>query len=657
MSVKLLDYGILLNPFGKTIGKQRSLVWPVNAYRVTLPISITNEGGLNPFERVILKLLSVSGVLNLDTLSTETCIPIDLVKSIILRLQDKDFIDEYWKVRHHENNAIEYEIVPEFVTALVFRELATGKILPFLHLLDDTNPLRKKDVDDKHQSRSIRENHLHKKNQPTPRNVITALRAMNKRSMYSNESIKMPSVQQITIANLPELYHLDCPIAIQKSDGDFRIADPFNNGFSNTLESSFDLILEKDTDLSGWMNKWKQSLYNSHSSKSDKKENRAEYLFETDGNWQRYPKLISNLKPAKNELHRTIGKIHASIEWTLFYFCCQRPFNEAIALLKFTAQTEHNALLTMAAKNMGLELPQHHIFQGILEGKLIGFQNGGADFDTVFALSILQAQKDVTNPLRRFASKHLDLIFRLLSIKKRRNEKQHGKGGANNTNFELPDDSFMRELIHALLPDIQFSDSIGAIQIDKDAQADENFEARSSIQDEFGFKVFNRLGADLQSRLIHAEKFWLSCKDDDDAQSFMADIYAATQAAFDKVLAGKLPPDLRDNQLFESAENKVALAGFEKPLPKLLSTVKVFAIRQTLQGMPQTLGACVIAFVLMSDEDTLRSIAASQPLFTSDIADIHAKRGHGNEPLPLPKNDIKTLRNQSYRTIKTLLDI
>ena len=31
---------------------------------------------------------------------------------------------------------------PVFVTALLFRELATGRVLPFLHLLNDGNPLR-----------------------------------------------------------------------------------------------------------------------------------------------------------------------------------------------------------------------------------------------------------------------------------------------------------------------------------------------------------------------------------------------------------------------------------------------------------------------------------------------------------------------------------
>ena len=63
-----------------------------------------------------------------------------------------------------------------------------------------------------------------------------------------------------------------------------------------------------------------------------------------------------------------------------------------------------------------------------------------------------------------------------------------------------------------------------------------------------------------------------------------------------------------------------------------------------------------MAFLLMSEGDTLLSIAAMQPSFVEDIANVITTRGHGNEPLPLPKADVKTLRKASYTTIKTLME-
>jgi hypothetical protein len=58
----------------------------------------------------------------------------------------------------------------------------------------------------------------------------------------------------------------------------------------------------------------------------------------------------------------------------------------------------------------------------------------------------------------------------------------------------------------------------------------------------------------------------------------------------------------------------------------------------------------------MSDGDTLRSIADSQPSFIDDIANVITTRGHGNEPLLMEKADIKKLRKASYKTIKTLIE-
>ena len=151
----------------------------MHAYRVTLP-KVSNDGdGLNAFERVILKLLDVFGVLHADELADETRIPLDLVKGVLLRLQDKGFIDEYNAIiRQERNEGVNEEgNSPVFVTALLFRELVTGKILPFLHQLEDANPLQKKEGEEK-DFRTIRWDASHKRNAPTQRDVINTLRAM-----------------------------------------------------------------------------------------------------------------------------------------------------------------------------------------------------------------------------------------------------------------------------------------------------------------------------------------------------------------------------------------------------------------------------------------------------------------------------------------------
>lgn len=649
--LKLLDYG-KHNPFGGIIGRPRNLAWPVNAYRVTLPRTVNDGDGLNPFERVILKLLDAVGVMDARALADETRIHPDLVKSILLRLQDKALIDDHNAIIEQECNDSDgwKDHAPVFGTALLFRELATGKILPFLHWLDDANSLRKKECEEM-TFRSIRRNDTQENKAPTQRDVIRTLHAMKKRSAAFGRDEKMPAVQQITIANSHEAYQLICPIAIQKSDAEFRIADPFGNGFSLILEKAFEQLLEQDDKLSGWLRDWKQSLSNPHTQKQHEKPKEP---FDSEANWRRYPKLIANLRPSRNMPFRTIAQIHASIEWALFYTCYHHPFEHVITRLKLTAQAEHSVLLAKAAEKAGLAPPSFG-FRPIREGKLIDFQNGKTELETVLAIAIFQASSDESHPLRRIAASYPNFIDRLLDVKNKRGEKAHGKGGADAPEKELSDDPFMREIIHKLVPKIVFADT-PVVALNKDVRADSLLDARASIQNEFGFKAFNRLGANLQERLVHAERFWLSCESDDDALGFVSDLYAAVQSLFGMALIGKLPPDVDDTELIKMAENKAVDAALCKEFPDSLNRVKPSAIRQTLQGSSQTLGACVITFLLMADDDTLSALSESQPSFVNDMMNIISRRGHGNEPLPLPKDDIAILRKSAFTTIKTLME-
>jgi hypothetical protein len=649
MQLKLLDYG-KPKPFGETVGKPRNLAWPVNAYRVTLPKVSEDGAGLNPFERVILKMIDAGGARGPEVLATETCIPIDLVQCVLLRLQDKAFIDEHNEIikQMRDNWENEEENEPDFVTAIFFRELATGKILPFHHRLDDNNPLRKKETT---RFLKIHDDDRNKNSPPTSRDVISALRAIKKRSMAFDSEVRLPVAQQITIIQEPELYYLDCPIVIQKSDGEFRIADPFGNGFSLVFENAFSHLIEQDSRLSDWLMNWKQSLSNPRQDQQD-----ATYKepYDNDANQCRYPNLVSNLRLKRNTQYRSIEQIHAALEWALFYACTQRPYDTAVKQLRFTNQSEHPDLLKEAAEKAGLNPPQSG-FRAVWGGKLDDFLSGNSDMGTVLSIVLLTAESDASHPLHRIAAQHQDFIIRVFDIKNIRDEKGHGKGKGQEIGYELSEEAFMREIVTVLLPAIRFSDTPVA-QLDKDVVTDLLLAARTSIQAEFGFKLFNRLGTDLQDSLIHTERFWLSCKDGDNAQSFAFDLYAALQKKFRQKLSGVLPPDVEGSELWVIAQRNASRSGLGQ-LPESLCTVNPLAIRNTLQGDDKSLGACVIAFLLVSDSDTLYSVAATQPTFISDIEGILSQRKHGNTPLPLHKDDISKIRKSAYSTIKTLLEV
>lgn len=658
MSLMTLDYG-KPKPFGVTIGNPRTLAWPVDAYRVTLPKPSGGGDGVNSFERVILKFLDASGPIATEMLADETRIPIDLVKGILLRLRGKGLIDGHNAITDKAHGRLEGEAnkVPVFVTAILFRELATGKILPFLHFVDEANPLRKKEDEEKGRPKIIHSDVCHKGRPPKPQEVITALRVMKKRQLVHGKDARIPAPLQIMITNSPESYHLQCPIAIQKTDGEYRIADPFGNGFSLILERAFRCLLEDDDQLGEWLQHWKDSLINSGHPKTRKPEEESRQSFGNDANWQRFPKLLAKLGKSRDTRFRSISDIHASLEWALFYGCSRRPYEATIAILRLSRQADHPELICRAAESLGLECSEDD-FRPLLLGRLINFEQGSkVDLDTVLAIAVLQAEKDSSHPLRRIARSYPGFIGRVLEIKRARDAQGHGEGLPNAPKTELAEDRFIREVVHDLLPEIMFSDT-PAVDVDEDWHADSLLEARASIQGEFGFRVFNSLGSNLQDRLIHAERFWLATKDkdEDDASTFAYDLYAALQATFAHQLLGRLPPDVDDSQLVGTAR-AIARDHNLGGLPDCLTTVRPIVIRQTLQGSAQSLGACVIAFLLMADDDSLHILADCHPSFITDVSRIITSRGHGNEPLPLPRKEIAELRKAAFSIIKTLTEL
>jgi hypothetical protein len=343
----------------------------------------------------------------------------------------------------------------------------------------------------------------------------------------------------------------------------------------------------------------------------------------------------------------------------LFYACAQRQYDAAVNELKFRNQVEHSDLLMKAAKKIGLDSPSNG-FYPVSEGKLNDFLEGKAEMATVISIALLMAESDPSHPLHKIANMYQDFITRLFGIKKKRDMQGHGKGKVPK-DVELPEEVFMREIVPVLLPDISFADKPVAT-VDKNSIADGMLDSRTSVQSEFDFKLFNRLGTDLLDKLIRTEDFWLSCsKDEDktheiDACVFAFDLYAALQAMFRKNLTELPPPDIDDSKFIEQSQTNARNAGLGE-LPKTLLTVKPRMIRQTLRGDDQSLGACAVAFLLVSSEESLDTISKIQPSFLSDVTDIIIKRGHGNEPLPISKKEIKELRKLTYSTIKTLLEV
>lgn len=651
MATRTLDYG-KNTPFSGVFGRPRNLSWPVHAYRITIPATVNRgQSQLNPFERVVLSMIDAVGGLDEKVLADETCIPFDLVRSVVLRLRDRGLIDSDNRVidRHRRKwEGVQGDDV--YTSALVFRELVGGEVLPFVHILDSSSPLKTKDADER--ARTLRAEHSTRNmGAPSTRDVIDAITRMQRRVYEHGQDARTPTIDQVRVERDPEEYLLDCRIAVQTRDADFRIADPFGIGFSRILEGAFSRRLAEDENLQSWMTNWFQSLVNP--SRSEHEQPWVTGSYDTQENRRRYPKLVQALTPARGARQRSVTDIYAAIEWALFYACESRNPDIAIRLLSAEAGSGYSRWLSDVAHSLGYEVPQFG-FRPIPRGKFDDYRNQKSEMETVLAIALLQAESDEEHPMCGLAISHPDFIVRIRALASDRGYRAHGSRVRLASDTELDSDAFMRAAVSTLIPAVQFDATTEVAATH--SQADLLLDARTSLLDAFGFQSFNSLGPDAQNSLIEAERFWLVALDDDDGREFVLNLYAALQGVLRGFLGGAAPLGLADDDYKKRAGERARDAGLGA-LPSELASVNPRRVREAVQGRDLSVGASVLAMLLTSSEDRLARLANSQPSFLADAGELQRRRGHGNEPLPVTKADAKSLRKTAITTLVTLLDL
>jgi hypothetical protein len=647
MTTRTLDLGSK-GTFSGIFGRPRTIGWPVHAYRITIPArSRTEREKLNSFERVIVNLLSVVGGMDEDALARETCIPVDLVRNVILRLRDRGIIDENSRFKDAQRSALREQAREEqSVTALVFRELVGGSVLPFVKRLDDGEALRTK-TEDEHRKLLQQSGEPKYRTPPSPRDVIGAITQMARRS---GRRMLPPLDDQVRIVREPEAYLLECEIVIQIHDADFRIGNPFGEGFSRVLERGFTRRMDEDQRLQQWMMDWRSTLAAPHHEEQQRAQGRAP--FDTPENRRRYPKLVALLEPSRGEAHRSLSGVYHSLEWALFYVC--RAYDTDIAIRRLGLETGdgYSPWMSGIAESLGFDVPAGG-FRPVPKGKLVAFsESSEAEMATVLAIGLLQTEGQFDHPLRRVAAIRPDLLTQIGLLKKTRDGEAHGRDRPRTPdNTPLESDAFMQEVVCTLLPSIRFEGSpVGPVS---PSRADRRLDARTSLLNTFGHSTFSKLGPTAQDALRTAEERWLVHDDGDDARELVFNLYAALQGIIFRYLTGLAPREITEDGIRALSNARAERAGFGC-LPREIETVNLRRIREVLQGNDRTLGAAACALLLMASDEFLERLAIADSHFLGTIAMI-LTRGHGNEPLPLSKDDVGKLRRAALASIDALL--
>lgn len=648
---RVLDFGNI-DPFGRTIGRPRNLLWPVQAFRITLPSSHGSQRAtLNAFESVVLEVLEVTAGLGDVQLADAVCLPVDLVRNVLSRLKDQELVNaDNVVVARSRTSAMSHELLEHYSSALVFREMVTGSLLSFVYELSDVGAIVSGPISDGWRMGTSRE--TLGLGSPTPSDVLALVKKSRRRRRDHGGDTRFPRVSQIRVNNEPEHYYLDCPIAFRAFDGDFRIADPFGLGFSTVLERAFTERLDTDDLLGQWMTRWRETLASRAPGPGDASRSTASYA--TEENIRMFPGLVDVLSPARGRAHRSIVDIHAALEWAMYYCCEMHDPTAAIRSITQQSATAFDGWATGMAVRLGFEPPR----QGLRKptaGKMENYFREIPELETLCVLSLVQADGNITHPFRRVASHHPDFFGRLESLAQSRGAEGHGRSSASLRDVELESDGFMRDVVSTLLPTICFNGT-PATATDSDRRALMILRARTSLLEAIDYRLFNALGPATQSALVAAEVAWLERADGEDARIYVTCFYAALQSVVRGVI-DKLPfRSIEGDEFRSNAGRRSAEAGLGD-IPEELSSVRQWRIRQAIDGNDLTLGAVMMAFLLVAPLDFLSDVADVDPALLTTVATVIKSREHANRAVIMDDVQLRSIREAGLFTIKNLLDL
>jgi hypothetical protein len=649
MTVRVLDVGSPY-PFKRIVGKPRNLAWPVAAFRITLPDVLASTRSVkNPFEEVILGLLELYENVSPEVLAEKTCLPVDMVRTVLLRLQDKNVIDSTFRpVAVNARRESGFEPQPKYSAALVFVEQVSGKLLPHMQMIDDNTPLRTRLLDVARVLR--RDDRYLVLRAPKPRQIADVVAKMQRRLATFGKSTGVTLAEsQIGVAQEPEAFHLDCPIALRMGDGEFRIADPFGTGFSSVLEKAFQARLEEDEQLREWMVAFRRSQVSNQTTSPTA----IAQPFDTPRNRRLYPNLVEALRPISFGRNLSIDQVYAAVEWTLYYSCQIFGLSEPVRLIQSLSPESYGKWMEEAATKLGLDVPRAG-FRPIWQGKLRDIEEGKAELDALIAISLVQAHAHAGHPLWQVASEHPDFLTQLRRLKMSRDRKVHGKEEMEVDNPKLTSEEFLRSVITTFIPSMMVDE---ASKISGHAElADELLEARNRLEERIGYAALKSLPRSVSHRLLNAERDLIAQKDGDNFLALIICLCAAVEIAIRDLPRGKILGHANASSAIEVAQER-CLEKAIGALPASLASVNTRRIQSALTGEGGSLGASAIVMIVTLDDHLFDKFAESGQEILSVIDALLSSRGHGNNPIYLKTSEANWFVDGAVMVVRELWDL
>ena len=697
---KIIDFPQTIS--GLQIASQQSILWPCYAYKVSIPSR--RKKALNIFEETILKLCAIEKS-NTENLSDITCLNKEIVKFIQCRLSQLNLLSDRFELNKKANELLnQWDNEPEeYVAATVYVDLIGGNLLPVVKdgkiKLETVIELKGNTVRFETGSRGQKSEKSAIKlipdlksfgmNVPSSDNVAKTIRAhkrIHKRFSMLNESENSISpfyskADAITVQREADLVFLHCKVIVQKGNPDFIVTDPFGYGFSSIFKES----LEKSN--AGWLIKVKERALQEKivTSAPNVKENKLQmfsdsidqypqikhFLIRAEINWEKSNEAVktsSQERESQSAIRNTLKYLYDALEWTLRQVVFENPVEQWEHIFSFQSYKDNDRLLLEMAKKIGFVIPKtgSSLLQ-VKPGKIKAFSSGVVEMQPLLTLAIAGASQGTWHPFKNMAINDSNSLSFIAKLKEFRDEAAHGN--ITEKNIELNDLSYYREGVHKLITNLYPVLRCNADNLNLDNTLPKSHDidqlrlkARINLDSYFGFSTVAVMPSNLLEELVRTELLLNNFdKNQGSLYAIINTLAAVLQIALFTPLRELRNKYKGDEELTVLAQETAIKANFslsDEKLPKSILTVNRKRIKQACNGMSSTLGANLLALLILLPDEKLLTISGCVPDMISFVGRIVDLRCHGNMLQQTFLNDeLLELKENAFKVTKCLLGV
>ncbi|AHV95635.1 hypothetical protein [Paenibacillus sabinae] len=701
---------------GLQIASREGVLWPFQAFKVSIP---SRRGrALNIFEDTILRL-SVIGLYTPGELSEITCMKVEIVEFIQNKLRNLGFLTDRNEATDAARKLAQgMDADPdEYVAATVFVDLIGGKVFPillespleFLGIAGtdrDTVSFYRGTTGKRSVVSAVMMDPLGGwiRKRPSPADVTQAASAhqrLIKRYASLERSGAMRSEfgrleDTVTVADSGETIFLYCESLVQQGSEDFVVTDPFGFGVSSHLTGKLKELLKKQRQAEYVVERLLRRAQRDRVGGDEERQEERD-IFE---NFRVYPEVKYRLqrswrdlqdakelvtsdaeeKWVQRKVNDLMGNLYACLEWGLRQVVFEYPVEEWVFVYGSQTVQENEKTLRTFAEKCRLQVPEHAALLQVSPGKMKAYAGGEVEMQPLLALALAGASQFAGHPLHAVVRHYPDWLAYINRLKSLRDAVLHGEDVTPSKLYDYWRTCYRSVcLLFPAIPAGAGMEGMGSMAgmdgtdgpawgaepaARDDSYAQLRIRARIRLDDVLGIDKVVGLPDNLREQLMNVEMFLEESRSEQqafDCSQAVNDLANALQGAlFRLARAHRERSRSQKADRIEQAARRAVEAGFlleNGALPYGIRRVNPHRLERAIRGTNATLGANLLAFLLLMPPENLSEIAEGAPDLIEAAGQVAKLRGHGNTAVYLSPERIEKLKQQVFQSIKLLTEV